>query len=292
MEKGREFKADFGLQPELREKIGVGVSSLADERHPEINQDAVLVDSLRLVFGVFDGVGGHRAGEVASRLAKELVERRIREVDLGSGSRETAVALAQILKEADEEISLMAREPEYRGMATTAVLLGIVKEGEKMKAVAVYVGDSRFYRLLQAGELESITLDDGPVRVRFRDERRAREVQKKLSNVTGSRQMDALELGLFASRQHLTQCLGLGKIGPHSEIVEVLPGDVLILTTDGVHDNLTDKEIEAIVRSSSAAQEAALRLTANSLARSRESRKYNIRAHPDDMSAVVVEIKK
>lgn len=98
------------------------------------------------------------------------------------------------------------------------------------------------------------------------------------------------EKSLFAYRNRVSQFLGRARIVPHTQILEVRSGDVLILTSDGVHDNLTDREIEEICISSSGSREAAVRLTANSFARSREGRERNIRAHPDDMSAVVVKI--
>jgi serine/threonine protein phosphatase PrpC len=275
---------------ELREKVEVGASSLANENHPERNEDAILVDREHLLFGIFDGVGGRQAGEVASNAAREFVAKRAGEIPPAINPEDAARLLAQILTDANKEIFLMSQKPEYVGMGTTAILLKLLPSGEEIKAAVAYVGDSRLYRLSPEGKLEQITLDDGPVRDQFHDERRAREAQKKLSNVSNYRDLNFQELGLFSYRNRISQCLGQMEISPHFQVLAVKTGDVFILTSDGVHDNLTDKEIEAICNSSSESREAAIRLTANSLARSREGEERNIRAHPDDMSAIVVKI--
>ncbi len=269
---------------------------MPDERHPERNEDAVLVNRERMLFGVFDGLGGHNAGEVASRVAREFVEKWADEITPETSTEEAVDVITRILEDANDEIFLMSKSPEYMGMGATAILVKLLKSGEEIKAVVGYVGDSRLYRLsAQAGlspegKLEQITLDDGPVRDQFHDERQAREVQEKLNNASSLRALSVQEFNLFASRNRVGQCLGRVQVAPHVQVLDVKTGDILILTSDGIHDNLTDKEIEAICSSSSGSREAATRLTANSLARSRESKERNIRAHPDDMSAVVVKV--
>jgi protein phosphatase len=73
----------------------------------------------------------------------------------------------------------------------------------------------------------------------------------------------------------------------HIDQTLVSIGDRILLCTDGIHDNLTDLEIEAILRK--APRNAAARLLVESaLLRSREERQTNIRAKPDDMTAIVL----
>lgn len=275
---------------ELREMVEVGAVSLPNELRPERNEDAVLVNREQLLFGVFDGLGGHNAGEVASRLAKEFVEKLTDEMTPAMSPEEAAYTLGRILEDANDEILLMSKKSEYMGMGTTAVLLKLLKSGESVKAAAAHIGDSRLYRFSKNEGLEGITLDDGSVRDQFHDERQAREVQKKLSNVSNLRTLNIQEAGLFTSRNRVSQSLGHVRVVPHTGVLEVQAGDTLILTSDGVHDNLTDNEIGAICSSSSGSKETAIRLAANSLARSREGKGRNIRSKPDDMSAVVVKI--
>ena len=89
-------------------------------------------------------------------------------------------------------------------------------------------------------------------------------------------------------RRALDQALG----GPPTPIIHtgeasVSPGDRILLCPDGIHDNLTDKEIEAILRSTPR-QSVARALVDHSLIRSRQERYLTVRAKPDDMSAVVI----
>jgi PPM family protein phosphatase len=96
------------------------------------------------------------------------------------------------------------------------------------------------------------------------------------------------ELSYFRLRGGITQALG-GPFPPdiHSDQVPISIGDRILLCTDGIHDNLTDLEIEAILRK--APRNAAARLLVEyALLRSREERQVVIRAKPDDMTAIVM----
>ena len=98
------------------------------------NEDSYFCDEELGIFAVADGVGGHSAGEVASKMAVETVAERARAIQhllleyrqrRDESSRQQLVrALPGLLEQANEEIFLTAQEnPEMRGMATTAVLL-------------------------------------------------------------------------------------------------------------------------------------------------------------------------
>lgn len=277
---------------ELLGRVEVGAASLAKEGYPEKNEDVILVDKNRLFFGVFDGMSERRSGGAASRIAKEFVEKQADEIGPEMTPEEAVNVLGRILEEANDEIFLMSREAEYMGMGTTALLVKLLKNGEEIKAAAAYVGNSRLYRFSKDEGLTGITLDDGPVRDQFHDERQARELQKKLSNISSLRDLNLQEFNLFLSRNRVGQYLGCAKITPHLEIVDIKDDDILILTSDGVHDNLTDVEMEAICRSCRNIEEAAKRLTESSLIHSRDSKELNIRAHPDDISAIVIKMGK
>jgi PPM family protein phosphatase len=73
----------------------------------------------------------------------------------------------------------------------------------------------------------------------------------------------------------------------HSDQVPITIGDRILLCTDGIHDNLTDLEIEAILRKAPR-NAAARQLVEYALLRSREERQVIIRAKPDDMTAIVM----
>src|SRR5258708_8890208 len=86
----------------------------------------------------------------------------------------------------------------------------------------------------------------------------------------------------------MTQALG-GRLPPaiHVDQVSIVPGDRILLCTDGIHDNLTDKEVEDTLRNGPRNTVARL-LVEQSLLRSRQERQDTIRAKPDDMSAIVM----
>jgi serine/threonine protein phosphatase PrpC len=104
---------------------------------------------------VADGMGGHAAGEVASRaVAGHLTARAGRAVD--------AAALAGLLAEADAELfARMRKHPAQLGMGTTVAGVVVGPSG----SLAFNVGDSRVYRILVSGtasRLEQLSIDDTP----------------------------------------------------------------------------------------------------------------------------------
>jgi protein phosphatase len=85
----------------------------------------------------------------------------------------------------------------------------------------------------------------------------------------------------------ITHYLGVPGVKPRIYAIDIQKGDKLVLTSDGIHDNLRDDEIAEIVGLSPDNKTAVETLTRASLARSQEE---HPRAKADDMSAIVVEI--
>ena len=105
----------------------------------------------RLICLVADGMGGHAAGEVASRgVAEHLCRRAAGAVD--------EARLAALLRAADAELfALMQEQPAWRGMGTTVAGLSVAPE----RVMAFNVGDSRVYRI-DGGALVQLSTDDTP----------------------------------------------------------------------------------------------------------------------------------
>jgi serine/threonine protein phosphatase PrpC len=104
-----------------------------------------------LICLVADGMGGHAAGEVASRAVAEHLTRRASEA-IGE------VAMAALLRDADAELfALMREHPVWRGMGTTVAGIAVAPSD----AVVFNVGDSRVYRI-GAGGLVQLSTDDTP----------------------------------------------------------------------------------------------------------------------------------
>jgi protein phosphatase len=117
------------------------------------NEDSALVMPDCGVYAVADGMGGHNAGDVASRLAVESLRNRLRGVETTPKALQTAVQETNLvlLRRAQDE-------PAYEGMGTTLTLL-CAREAE---ALIAHVGDSRCY-LYRDGELCQCTQDHSVV---------------------------------------------------------------------------------------------------------------------------------
>jgi protein phosphatase len=134
------------------------------ETHPgkrASNEDALLVAPGRGLFVVADGMGGHRAGEVASALAVETVDQV-----LGSGSNPGSDELERAVRQANDRVLAVAEsEPDYAGMGTTLVV--VLMDGDRV--VFASVGDSRLYRW-RGGTLTQLTRDDSWVERMLQEE--------------------------------------------------------------------------------------------------------------------------
>ncbi len=153
-----------------------------------------------------------------------------------------------------------------------------------------HVGDSRVY-LLRAGQpLQRLTRDDGYYTLRIEDHTINEEDALRIDQATEADQLNDTEREIFNKRNGITQSLGhrTHKKNPiptiHTAQTVVRPGDRILLCSDGIHDNLTDSEIEAILRQK-ARTTVARRLVQKAIDRSHEE---CLRAKKDDMSAIVI----
>ena len=187
------------------------------------NEVAAWFDEDRAVFAVADGMGGHLAGEVASRMAIEAVQRMARENERpGIAALREAVACAHetILAHAQDHI-------ECAGMGTTLSVLWL---GENYAYIA-HVGDSRIYRLRE-GSLTQITQDHSLVEELVRAGLITREQART-----------------HPRRNIITRALGThGENEPDLLVTDVQDGDVFLLCTDGLTGMVPDDEIERTLR--------------------------------------------
>ncbi len=168
---------------------------------------------------------------------------------------------------------------------------------------AVNVGDSRVYVLTKDGHLKHITTDDSVLASFGHSKQVIGELQKKVANLSNSEIRRFKEMSPYTSnkydkmikfainsRNDITQSMG-HKDGINPEIVtfEVNHGDKVIITSDGVHDNLSDQEIIDCIARGKTAEKAADILVKT--ARERSLDETCARAKLDDTTAVVMEIK-
>ncbi|MBV8160093.1 MAG: Stp1/IreP family PP2C-type Ser/Thr phosphatase [Acidimicrobiia bacterium] len=198
------------------------------------NEDNYLANER--LFAVADGVGGHRAGEVASQTAVETLRREF--------SEPTTDALIDAVKTANRTVwDLAETNPDQRGMGTTLTALALVEDSGEEHLAIVNVGDSRAY-LLQQGELEQLTEDHSLVEQLVRDG-----------------QLTPEEAQVHPQRSIITRALGLDpEVEVDSWQLTPYRGDRILLCSDGLTNEVSDEEIASTLRSVSDPQRAAHRL--------------------------------
>jgi serine/threonine protein phosphatase PrpC len=187
------------------------------------NEDSGFV-SPQLI-AVADGMGGHAAGEVASRIAVEVLQSLVpalvsTEIDEDS----VEDLLMHSLHSIDSEISVVTEEEiEKRGMGTTLTALLI-----RDKYISLlHVGDSRCYRL-RGNTLEQLSNDH--------------TVIQELLDQGAISEAEAVD---HPQRSMLTQALrGDGDVTPVLQMYEIKKGDRYLLCSDGLSGVLTEKEIK------------------------------------------------
>jgi serine/threonine protein phosphatase PrpC len=193
------------------------------------NEDSAFA-SAQLI-AVADGMGGHAAGEVASRIAVKVLEKlaptlTAQEIDEDS----VEDLLMHSLHSIDAEIAAVADEEiEKRGMGTTLTTL-LIRDNH---IALLHVGDSRCYRL-RGNTLEQLSNDH--------------TVIQELLDQGAISQAEAAD---HPQRSMLTQALrGDGDVTPVLQMYEVKKGDRYLLCSDGLSGVLTDKEIKVGLKKS------------------------------------------
>lgn len=203
----------------------------------ENNEDSYIIDESINFAAVADGMGGHLAGEIASRMAVNitletlkdyLLKDKMPEVYSKDYTKMTNILNASVEK-ANEEIFLNSQKDELRkGMGTTLTAILI----NDYIASIVHIGDSRLY-LIRNSEINQITEDDSFIMEQYR---------------TGKITLKETENSPF--KNVLTKALGIKKENSYFIKEEkIQPGDILLITTDGLTKMLSDKEILKTVTS-------------------------------------------
>jgi protein phosphatase len=229
------------------------------------NEDSYVCNADLQLYCVADGMGGHSAGEVASRLAAEAIERfvlRSRDdsdvtwpygidphLSLGGNRLRTAVLLAnrQVFKTAESR-------DDYAGMGTTVT--AALVSGDTVSWA--HIGDSRLY-LQREGEFEQLTQDDSWVATLLANEPTLTKgdlarhpMRHVLTNVVGAREQVDAQLGEFGLEAGMLLLLcsdGLHGVAGEERVAQIvaaggpleLMGRALVQAANdnGGHDNIT-----------------------------------------------------
>jgi protein phosphatase len=190
------------------------------------NEDRYLLLPKRCLFAVCDGLGGHAAGEVASRIAAESLEQRV-----DCSKEKPRALLADALQEANSQIISDQREnPEHVGMGTTVSLLWIPSP-ETTEGWIGHVGDSRIYRL-RDDTLEQLTEDHSPIYRLYKE---------------GSLKKD--DLRYHPQKNLIERSLGLSPVVDADIFpVQIDAEDLFLLCTDGLTDLVSDDDTQETCR--------------------------------------------
>ena len=199
--------------------------------------------------------------------------------------------LQHLIEHADETIRTDGvMEAGTDDLATTVAIAALCHHPGKNEFNMVYahVGDSRVYLLKKDEPLKRLTIDDGLLGKLIENEIVNEEDARRIDQAMRAEDLSEAEISYFRMRGGITQALG-GPLSPeiHVDEIPISIGDRILLCTDGIHDNLTDLEIEEILRKAPR-NAAARQLVESALLRSREERQITIRAKPDDMTAIVL----
>jgi protein phosphatase len=184
------------------------------------------------LFVVADGMGGHAAGEVASRLAVETIRDWVARSDPGDGAAADAFAAAKCLaggiQAANRTVFEAAQaQPECSGMGTTVV--SVMAVGPRV--ILAHVGDSRIYRI-RADGIVQLSRDHSVVQ---------EQIDRGL--------LSPQEAATSRYRHLITRALGL-KASVEVDVQEQASqvGDILVLCSDGLSDMLKPGDILGLVQ--------------------------------------------
>jgi serine/threonine protein phosphatase PrpC len=223
------------LAAALLHYIAAAVSDRGSKRPS--NEDAFGYSIERGAFVVCDGMGGAAAGEIASAIAvDEVLSALCARAPAASFEEAGGAAVAA----ANRAIYTRAQRNErLSGMGTTMVAL----VAEENRVCIINVGDSRCYRL-HRGRLEQVTLDHSMV-----------EEQVRMGRMT------PVQAQRSPMRNVITRALGTEpSVTPDFFPMDVEPGDLFLLCSDGLTRELTDMTIQSLLTLKDSVQERCARL--------------------------------
>ncbi len=180
------------------------------------NEDVFAALNQKQFFVLADGMGGHKAGEIASSLAMESICGSINAIDHVPNVEEACMLLREAFAKANTKVFDESHgNPEYSGMGTTLSCFIITED----HLVYAHIGDSRLYRY--RGKLEQLTEDHS--------------LQSALPRG---------EISPLKQRNVITRAIGThSSIHPDIGVIPLRPKDIFMLCSDGLSDYADEKKI-------------------------------------------------
>jgi protein phosphatase len=217
-------------------------------RQRQHNEDAFLVANEAGLFLVADGMGGHAAGEIASRIAVDSISEFILHTKEDDGTwphaydehfrRSTNRLMAAVRLANTRVLEAMRKDARLRGMGTTVVAC----MADDVTISIAHVGDSRAY-LVRDGQISRITNDHSWV---------FEQVQAGM--------LTEAEAEKHPLRNVITRALGGAlQVTPDASEIEARSGDVFLLCSDGLTGMVPESEIQRIISATNGDLENACR---------------------------------
>lgn len=249
--------------------IAAGVSDVGLQR--EHNEDSFVVLKEYDLYVVADGMGGHRAGDVASKLATETISEFFKSTanddvtwpfHFDTNLSEEENRLLTGIRVANRQIfERSTRSREYHGMGTTVV--GAMFSPRKNRMYIGHVGDSRCYRVR-----------DGAIQLLTRDHSLINDYLLAMPDLTEEQRSEL-------PKNVITRALGMqDQVVVDIQHDDPRPGDVYCLCSDGLSGMVQDDEILRIVSSAADIGEACRNLIARA----------NEHGGEDNITAVLIKI--
>ncbi|MCP5149338.1 MAG: Stp1/IreP family PP2C-type Ser/Thr phosphatase [Ectothiorhodospiraceae bacterium] len=201
------------------------------------NEDSIGSDTSLGLLVLADGMGGYKAGEVASAIAVNMILEEVRaglkrvrpgDTDDESGFSRESMIVRDAIEHANQTIFQTAQsQPQCHGMGTTVVTAAFYDN----RMTVAHVGDSRLYRMREA-RLEQVTSD-----------------HSLLQELVDKGFYTPEEARKSLNKNLVTRAMGIEReVVPDVQEDMVLPGDVYLLCSDGLTDQVEDEEIGDILR--------------------------------------------
>jgi PPM family protein phosphatase len=209
------------------------ISTVPSEVSVQPNPLSCLLPPKGCILMIADGMGGAKAGELASKIAIESILNQFQEiVFLPENEEEVNLLLNNIISQAHEEIvAYVDSHKQFKGMGTTIVLLWILNE----EAYISWCGDSRCY-LFQTNHAPTLLTND----------------HSKVWELVKRGEITPEQARLHPQAHIITQALGDKRVPPKPDFIHLTipPKSRLLLCSDGLNSMLSDLEIAQIVNNS------------------------------------------
>lgn len=238
-------------------KLTFGISTVASPLH-QVNQDVVEVINGNTAILV-DAMGGEANPAQASKVALEVIKSGLTDIPQHTSPEQNRVILERAIRSANTE--LLKNVPG--GGATVSVAKIIRGESDDPLLIYANTGDSRI-TLFREESLVLLTQDQGVLRVCYEDIygdvarqyglkrpdiSRYETIKKKLDEVLDIATLDEEERVYFDHRNIVSGGIGIAESPVIDAGIGILTvSDIVILMSDGVHDNLTTQQIEEVLR--------------------------------------------